>query len=440
MYQTETVGRTGIDNGRFEVTKMRRDAEQMIQKIIADVLPMKPVRKVLEEVELDKPVYVIAIGKAAWEMADEASRILKDRIREGIVVTKYEHSRGEIPGFTILESGHPFPDENSLRAAEAVLALADRATQEEQVLLLLSGGGSALVEKPAEGLSLSEVVHATKLLLKCGADIVEVNTVRKHLSEIKGGKLAKRLMPSSGYAIILSDVVGDHPEMIASGMTYQDDTNAADVRQVLDKYRLDVGENVRRALTCSEKVPVSNIVNIVEGNVKELCNAAVVHAREAGYVPYVVSVDMKCEAKELGTWFGQAAKKCLEGNQWNLRLPCALIIGGETVVKVTRNGMGGRNQEIALQAAKEIRGMDRVVLFALASDGTDGPTDAAGGIVDGTTALKMEELGMDIDSYLENNDAYHALQAVDGLIMTGPTGTNVNDVAVMLIENGSMEN
>lgn len=433
MYQTGTVRRTGAAESGTELIKMREDAEGMIQKIIADVQPMKAVRKVLGEIVLDKPVCVIAIGKAAWEMANEAACMLKDRIKEGIVVTKYDHARGEIPGFTILESGHPFPDENSLRAADAVLALADRMTQDEQVLLLLSGGGSALVEKPAEGISLAELDHATKLLLKCGADIVEVNTVRKHLSQIKGGKLAKRLMPAEGYAIILSDVVGDHPEMIASGMTYQDDTNAEDVKRVLDKYQLDVGKNVSGALTRSEKVPVSNIVNIVEGNVKELCNAAVVHAREAGYVPYVVSVDMKCEAKDLGTWFAQAAKKCMDGNQWNLRLPCALIIGGETVVKVTGNGMGGRNQEIALQAAKEIRGMDRVVLFSLASDGTDGPTDAAGGIVDGTTAQRMEELGMDIDSYLKDNDAYHALSAVGGLIMTGPTGTNVNDVTVMLI-------
>lgn len=435
MYQAGTLGREGIDSSGIERLEMRKDAELMIRKIIADVLPMKAVRKVLNEIELDKPVYVIAIGKAAWGMANETFRILGDRIQEGIVVTKYNHARGEIPGFAILESGHPFPDENSLRAAEAVLALADRVTQEEQVVLLLSGGGSALVEKPIGGLTLSEVEYTTKLLLKCGADIVEINTVRKHLSEIKGGKLAQRLMPATGYAIILSDVVGDHPEMIASGMTYQDDTNAEDVERVLDKYQLDVGENVRRVLTCSKKVPAGNIVNIVEGNVKELCNAAVVHAKEMGYAPYVISVDMKCEAKELGTWFGQAAHKCLEGNKWNLRLPCALIIGGETVVKVTGNGMGGRNQEIALQAAKEIRGMDHVVLFSLASDGTDGPTDAAGGIVDGTTVLKLEALGMDIDSCLADNDAYHALQAVDSLIMTGPTGTNVNDVTVMLIHD-----
>lgn len=435
MYQTGTVRRAGTDSSGNELLEMRKDAELMIQRIIADVLPMKAVRKVLSEIELNKPVCVIAIGKAAWEMANESFRILGNQIREGIVVTKYDHARGEIPGFTILESGHPIPDENSLKAAEAVLALADRVTQEEQVLLLLSGGGSALVEKPVCGLTLSEVEHTTKLLLKCGADIVEVNTVRKHLSEIKGGKLAKHLMPATGYAIILSDVLGDRPDMIASGMTYQDDTNAEDVKRVLDKYQLDVGEAVRRALTCSQEVPAGNITNIVEGNVKELCNAAVVHAKEMGYVPYVISVDMKCEAKELGMWFAQAAHKCLEGNQWNLRMPCALIIGGETVVKVNGNGMGGRNQEIALQAAKEIRGMDRVVLFSLASDGTDGPTDAAGGIVDGTTAFKLEELGMNIDSYLADNDTYHALRAVDSLIMTGPTGTNVNDVTVMLIHD-----
>lgn len=427
MYQ---AGKTESGN---ELSEMQRDAKLMIEKIVEDVLPMKAVRKVLGEIKLDKPVYVIAIGKAAWKMADETYRILGERIREGIVVTKYAHAEGDIPGFTIIESGHPIPDENSLRAAEAVLTLADRVTQDEQVLLLLSGGGSALAEKPAGGLSLTDVEDTTTKLLKCGADIVEVNTVRKQLSEIKGGKLAKRLMPADGYAVILSDVLGNHPEMIASGMTFQNDTDVADVKKVLDKYQLDIGGNVREMLMRPEKVAAGNIINIVEGSVKELCNAAAVHAKEAGYIPYIVSTDVQCEAKQLGTWFAQAARECLKENRQNIRFPCALIIGGETVVKVSGKGKGGRNQEIALQAAKEIRGMNRVVLFSLASDGTDGPTDAAGGIVDGMTALKLEEQGMDIDSYLENNDAYPALQAVDGLIMTGPTGTNVNDVTVMLI-------
>lgn len=433
MHQAGVAGRAGDDCDREKLTEMRRDAQEVIARTIEDVLPMKAVRKVLQKIRLDKPVYVIAIGKAAWGMADEAARFLKDRIVEGIVVTKYGHSKGEIPGFRIMESGHPIPDENSVKAAGKVLELADRVGCEEQVLLLLSGGGSALVEMPAPGLTLQEVKHATELLLKCGANIVEVNTVRKHLSSIKGGKLAERLMPAEGYAIILSDVVGNHPEMIASGMTYVDDTNAADVLDVIERYRLDLGENVIRVLEKSSATPAANIVNIVEGNVEELCNAAALHAAAAGYTPYILSTSAKGEAKELGKHFARMAWDCLEANPMNLRFPCALIVGGETVVRVTGNGVGGRNQEIALQAAKDLRGRRNVVLFSLASDGTDGPTDAAGGIVDGTTAQEMEAMGMDVDEYLRDNDAYHALEKAGGLLMTGPTGTNVNDVTVMLI-------
>lgn len=433
MHQAGAVIGAGDDGDREELTEMRLEARAVIACTIQDVLPMKAVRKALKKISLDKPVYVIAIGKAAWEMADETAKVLKDRILAGIVVTKYGHSRGEIPGFRIMESGHPIPDGNSVAAAEEVLKLADRATCEEQVLLLLSGGGSALVEMPAPGLTLQDVKHTTELLLKCGADIVEINTVRKHLSSIKGGKLAERLLPAQGYAIILSDVVGDHPEMIASGMTYVDDTDAADVMGVIERYGLDLGENVIRALKKSTATLAANIVNIVEGNVEELCHAAARHAAAAGYTPYILSAGVTGEARKLGKWFARMAWDCLEENPLNLQYPCALIAGGETVVRVTGNGMGGRNQEIALQAAKDLRGRRKVVLFSLASDGTDGPTDAAGGIVDGTTAQQMEALGIDPEEYLRHNDAYHALEKVGGLLMTGPTGTNVNDVTVMLI-------
>lgn len=434
MYQSGTIERTGNDSGICEVEAMRRDAETIIQRTIEDVLPMKAVKEVLEEIILTKPVYVIAIGKAAWGMADEAARILGSHIVEGIVVTKYGHSKGEIEGFQIMETAHPFPDQNSMLAAGKVLELADRITCEEEVLLLLSGGGSSLVEMPAPGLTLPEVTRLTELLLKCGANIVEINTVRKHLSAIKGGKLAKHILPAKGYAIILSDVVGNHPEMIASGMTYLDDTNAPEVMEVIEKYQLDVGEKVIRVLEKSEETLVSNITNIVKGNVEELCSAAAEHAKELGYKPYIFSTNAGCEAKELGKWFARAAKLIRKSNPWKLDIPCAVIIGGETVVKVTGNGLGGRNQELALQTAEGIQEMEKIVLFSLASDGTDGPTDAAGGIVDGYTVKILEEKGMNIEEFLQDNDAYHALQEIDGLIMTGPTGTNVNDVTVLLIK------
>lgn len=436
MYQAGLIGRTGNDRriDELEIAAMRSDAEIIIQRTIQDVLPMKAVREVLEEIPLSKPVYVIAIGKAAWGMADEAARRLGSRIVEGIVVTKYGHSRGRIEGFQIMETAHPFPDENSMAAAGKILELADRLTEKEEVLLLLSGGGSALVEMPAPGLTLAEVTRVTEILLKCGANIVEINTVRKHLSAIKGGKLAKHLQPARGYAIILSDVVGNHPEMIASGMTYPDDTSAPDVMEVIEKYNLDVRENVLRILRKSEETLSSNITNIVKGNVEELCRAASKHTEELGYRSYILSADAGCEAKELGIWFSQAAGKIRGDNPWQLSRPCAVIVGGETVVKVNGNGKGGRNQEIALQAAVGLQDMKQTVLFSLASDGTDGPTDAAGGIVDGYTVKNLEEKGMNIEDYLNNNDAYHALKVINGLIMTGPTGTNVNDVTVLLVK------
>lgn len=434
MYQAGTIRRTGDDSGVCEVDAMRRDAETVIRRTIEDVLPMKAVREVLEEITLSKPVYVIAIGKAAWGMADEAARLLGTRIVEGIAVTKYGHSKGFIEGFQIMEAAHPFPDENSMTAAGKVLELAERVTENEEVLLLLSGGGSALVEMPAPGLTLPEVTRVTEILLKCGANIVEINTVRKHLSAIKGGKLAKHLQPATGYAIILSDVIGNHPEMIASGMTYPDATDAPEVMEVIEKYHLDVGDKVIRVLEKSEETLVSNITNIVKGNVEELCSSTAAHVRELGYTPYIFSTGVDCEAKALGKWFARAAKAIREDNPWKLELPCAVIVGGETVVKVTGNGLGGRNQEIALQAAEGIREMEKTVLFSLASDGTDGPTDAAGGIVDGRTVKALEKKGMDIREYLEDNDAYCALREVDSLIMTGPTGTNVNDVTVLLMK------
>lgn len=433
MYQTGAVRRAGDDYCADGIEAMRRDAAFIIEKTIEDVLPMKAVRETIAKLELNKPVYVIAIGKAAWGMADEAARLLNGRIAEGIVVTKYGHSKGNIEGFRILESAHPFPDENSVIAAREVLGLADKVTEKEDVLLLLSGGGSSLVEMPAPGLSLAEVKKLTEILLKCGANIVEINTVRKHLSAIKGGKLAKHLMPARGYAIILSDVVGNHPEMIASGMTYLDDTSAPEVMEVIKKYHLDVGDNVLRVLEKSQATLVNNITNIVKGNVEELCRAAAKHADEAGYTPYVVAEDVECEAGVLGNWFSSMARSILDKKE-GVKLPCAIIAGGETVVKVNGTGLGGRNQEIALWAAAGIQGLENIVLFSLASDGTDGPTDAAGGIVDGETVKKLREKRLDIQAVLAENDSYHALEKIGGLILTGPTGTNVNDVTVMLIK------
>lgn len=404
---------------------MREDAYKIIQKTIDDCMPDAAVRNSLKALDLAGRIYIAAIGKAAWVMAKAAVDFLGDKLEKGIIVTKYEHSRGPLNGFEIIEAGHPTPDENSIRGAQKVIALMEEVSCEDTVLLLLSGGGSSLVELPMPGLFLSDIQKLTKQLLFCGARITEINVLRKKLSAIKGGKLAGYIHQAKAYSIILSDIVGENEDMIASGLTYPDDSTAEDVRRILEKYQLTLDEKVKKILLDSKPCQDVHIENHVVGSVKELCQAAAVHARELGYDSHILTTSMQCEAKEAGKWIASMSRA-------DYSRPFAIIAGGETVVKVTGDGLGGRNQELALSAAGELAGQKRVLLFSLGSDGTDGPTDAAGGIVDGETAQKLEKIGVGVKEALSDNDSYHALKKVDGLIMTGATGTNVNDVTVLL--------
>lgn len=404
---------------------MREDAFQIIQKTIADCLPDKAVRDSLQKLDFTGKVYVVAIGKAAWVMAQTAAVFLADRLEKGIIITKYEHSRGALDKFEIIEAGHPTPDENSVLGAGKAVELVKEATQEDTVLLLLSGGGSSLVELPMPGLTLADIQEVTRQLLFCGAGITEINVLRKKLSAMKGGKFAGYLKRAKAYSIILSDIIGDNDDMIASGLTYPDDSTAEEVKQIIEKYHLHLEKKVEDILLSSQPCRNIQIENHVVGSVKDLCRAAAEHARELGYHPYILTSSMQCEAKAAGKWIATYASSDYER-------PFAVIAGGETVVKVTGKGLGGRNQELALSAARQLNGREDALLFSLGSDGTDGPTDAAGGIVDGSTVSRLEQLGVDVEQVLENNDSYHALKLVDGLIMTGATGTNVNDVAVLL--------
>lgn len=402
------------------------DADRIIRKTVDDVLPDRIVKETLKDMGVAGRIYIVAIGKAAWVMGKAAVDCLGDQIVEGILVTKYGHSRGSLPNFEIIESGHPIPDGNSVIAAKKVMALTDRAGNTDTVLFLLSGGGSALVELPPVGLSLKEIQQITEQLLRCGAGITEINILRKKLSEVKGGKLARRLGCKKACSIILSDVIGNQEDMIASGLTYPDESVAADVWQIVTKYGLQLDPMVRQVLYHSRPCKEVHVENHVVGSVENLCNAAAVHAKECGYHPYILTASQQCEAKEAGKWIVAEAEK----KQY--KRPFALIAGGETVVRVTGKGMGGRNQELALSAAEGLAGKENMLLFSLGSDGSDGPTDAAGGIVDGNTAGKLEHMGIGIREVLRENDSYHALKAVGGLIMTGATGTNVNDVTVLL--------
>lgn len=404
---------------------MLEDARKIIEKTIADVMPERAVRNSLNELQLDGNIYIVAVGKAAWVMAQTASGFLGEKLKKGLIVTKYGHSRGPLEKFQTIEAGHPTPDENSVLGARTMIEFLKGRKKEDIVLFLLSGGGSSLLEFPMDGLELEDIQQVTKQLLFCGADITEINIIRKKLSAVKGGKLSGILKGQRAYAIILSDIISERNDMIASGLTYPDTSTAEDVKRILEKYKLTPDAKVQKILEHSRPFVDVRVENHVVGSVAELCRAAAEHALELGYAPHIVTTSMDCEAKDAGRWVASMAEHTYPR-------PFAVIAGGETVVKVTGGGLGGRNQEIALSAALELKGKKNVLLFSLGSDGTDGPTDAAGGVVDGQTAVQLEKLGIDIQEVLMDNDSYHALKKVGSLIVTGATGTNVNDVTVLL--------
>ena len=411
--------------------KIHGDAKLMIKNIIADNMPRNAVEIALKEHEFKGRIYMVAIGKAAWTMAQAASDFLGDRLVKGIVVTKYEHSQGSLPRIDIYEAGHPVSDENTILATHECIKLAEGLTEGDELLFLVSGGGSALFEKPLGELTLEDFQDVTAQLLASGADIVETNMVRKRFSAVKAGRFAQLAAPAKVFAVILSDVLGDRLDSIASGPAVPDTSTVEDAQKVVQKYKLKLSDAQSKYILAETPKEVINVETVITGSVRTLCASAAKTAEALGYTPFVLTTSMNGEASESGRMLSAiAADTMLERNSF--RKPCAIIAGGETVVTLKGKGKGGRNQELALSAAKAIAGFDDILIFSLGSDGTDGPTDAAGGIVDGTTTAKLKELGIDIDKVLAENDSYHALQAIDSLIITGPTGTNVNDVTVIL--------
>ncbi len=407
---------------------LRSDAQTIISASIRAVQPDAAVRRALQGREFPGRVVLAAAGKAAWQMAKAARDCLGDRISAGVVVTKYGHVAGEIPGCACYEAGHPVPDENSFRGTQAVLDLVSGLTERDTVIFLLSGGGSALFEKPlipGEGLQ-----DLTSQLLSSGADIVEMNTIRKRLSAVKGGRFAQLCKPARVFAIVLSDILGDPLDMIASGPACADHSTCEQALAIAEKYRLSLTPRVKELLAQETPKELDNVETQITGSVRELCEAAARAARELGYETVTLTDQLCCQAREAGSFLA-----CVARTHQGQGRKLAFLAGGETVVRLTGTGKGGRNQELALSAAAGIDGLDHVLVFSLGSDGTDGPTDAAGGIVDGQTASLLREKGLSIYQVLENNDAYHALAKADGLIITGPTGTNVNDVAVVLIDS-----
>lgn len=406
--------------------KLREISDHIINEAIKAVLPDAAVKRALEGKDFPGKVVLVAMGKAAWQMAKAAEECLGDKIEKGVVVTKYQHVKGEINKCICIEAGHPVPDENSFRGTQAAIDAVTGLTEKDTVLFLISGGGSALFEKPLiPGEELSDI---TNQLLACGADIVEMNTVRKRLSSVKGGKFAKICEPAQVYAIVLSDILGDPLDMIASGPACPDTSTCEDAKRIIEKYNIRLSEKAQELMEIETPKKLDNVTTQINGSVKELCRAVEKECRELGYEPYILTDQLCCQAKEAGSFLASIAKTHIRTGK-----KAAYIAGGETIVNLTGHGLGGRNQEIALSASAGIAGLGNVAVFSVGSDGTDGPTDAAGGYVDSETHAALKELGIDEYEVLKENDAYHALEKVGGLIKTGPTGTNVNDVAVVLI-------
>lgn len=406
--------------------KLREISGHIINEAIKAVLPDAAVKRALEGKEFLGKVVLVAMGKAAWQMAKAAEECLGDKIDKGVVVTKYQHVKGEINKCICIEAGHPVPDENSFRGTQAAIDAVTGLTEKDTVLFLISGGGSALFEKPL--IPREELSDITNQLLACGADIVEMNIVRKRLSSVKGGKFAKICEPAQVYAIVLSDILGDPLDMIASGPACPDTSTCEDAKRIIEKYNIRLSEKAQKLMEIETPKKLDNVTTQINGSVKELCSAVEKECRKLGYEPYVLTDQLCCQAKEAGSFLASIAKTHIR-----IGKKVAYIAGGETIVNLTGHGLGGRNQEIALSASLGIANLGDVAVFSVGSDGTDGPTDAAGGYVDAETHAALKVLGIDEYDVLKENDAYHALEKVGGLIKTGPTGTNVNDVAVVLI-------
>ncbi len=400
------------------------------------------------ETSIDLPdngrVFIIGAGKAAGPMAAAVEELLGERIAGGIAVTKYGHGV-ELKHTTLLEAGHPVPDQNGLDASFKIMGMLELAGHQDLVICLISGGGSALLPCPAEDLSLGDKMTVTQQLLDCGATIGEINTVRKHLSKLKGGGLARLAAPARLVTLILSDVVGDPLDVIASGPTVADPSTYGQALEILNRYGLtdEVPEKVRHYLeqgdaglldeTPKPGEPLfSQNLNLLVGTNRLAVEAAAAKASDLGYHPLILSTTMTGETRHIAAAHAAMAREIIESGH-PLPAPACLLSGGETTVTIKGKGKGGRNQEFALAAALEIDGLANVTILSGGTDGNDGPTDAAGAVVDGSTCSWASQKGLDPRHHLEHNDAYPFFQSLGDLIITGPTNTNVMDLRLVLV-------
>jgi len=389
-------------------------------------------------------IYVIGGGKAGGSMAQAVEEILGQRVTAGLVNVKYGYG-AKTDIIRLNEAGHPIPDAAGMAGTKQMAELARQATDEDLVLCLISGGGSALMTLPAEGITLADVKSLTDALLRCGATINEINAVRKHLSQTKGGNLARLAYPAEIASLILSDVVGNPLDVIASGPTVPDTTTFADAYGVIEKYGLieelprpiieRLWQGAEGLISETPKVGAEAFTrthNLIIASNEVAAEAATTKAKELGFHTLLLSTFVEGEAREVARVFAAIAKEIVHSGR-PLPRPACVIAGGETTVTIRGKGLGGRNQEMALSAALEIAGLEEVMIVPLASDGTDGPTDAAGAIADGSTLRRAQEVGLAAAQYLADNDSYHFFQQLGDLLITGPTNTNVNDLTFTFV-------
>jgi glycerate 2-kinase len=391
-----------------------------------------------------KRIVVVGAGKAGAPMAQAVEEVLGGLLEGGLIVIKYGYT-APLKKVKLIEGGHPIPDEAGQRAAKALLEIVKGLGEDDLVLCLISGGGSALLPAPVEGVGLAAKQETTKILLDSGASIHEINAIRKHLSRIKGGWLAKAAAPATMITLILSDVIGDDLDVIASGPTVGDRNTFSDCLRVIEKYELNeqipsaVMEHLRKGAegtvqeTPKPDDPVFRTgLNLIVGSNMQCLEAAAHKAQEMGYQTLILSSFVEGETREVAKVHGAILKEIIRTGK-PLAPPACIISGGETTVTIRGDGLGGRNQEFVLAAALDIQGLDGVVVLSAGTDGTDGPTDAAGAVADGGTVSRGRTRGLEARSALRNNDSYRYFQALDDLVKTGPTLTNVMDLRLVMV-------
>jgi hydroxypyruvate reductase len=389
-------------------------------------------------------IFVIGAGKASAAMAKAVERVLGRQISGGLINVKYGHT-AKLKRIELNECGHPNPDEAGVLGAARIAAIAEQAGERDLVICLISGGASALLPAPAAPVTLAEKQAITRLLLNSGADIGEINAVRKHISSIKGGQLARVAFPATVISLLLSDVIGDSLDVIGSGPTAADASTFAEALEILRKYEIDrkapasVRERIERGV--AGEIPetpkpgdpaLSRTYNVVVGSNILAVNAAAAKARELGLRTMVLSTFVEGETRDVARMHAAIARQARVYGQ-PMRGPACIITGGETTVTIRGQGKGGRNQEFALAAAIDIAGLDDVLILSGGTDGSDGPTDAAGAMADGSTCQRAAKLGLSAKEYLANNDSYNFFEPLGDLLITGPTNTNVMDVRLILI-------